>query len=427
MRTALILLFLLAVAAVPGSILPQRPLNPDKTASYIKDHGSWGPFLDRLGLFDVFGSAWFAAIYLLLFVSLIGCLIPRIRVHARAMLRQPLPAPRHLRRLPQSGSFESSAVAGRRPPTALRGALGRRWRVARREEDSGALTLSAEKGYSRETGNLIFHVALLLTLVLIAVGRLYSYQSTTIVVQGDGFCNGTFPDSWKPGRLAAEGKIHPAPFCIDQLTTFTAKYTDTGEPTSFSADVRYHLSPSDTTPRQASISVNHPLRIEGDRVYLLSHGFAPRITVRMPDGTTRTDTAGLRPHQRRDALLRGRVQGAGQAGRQPGRRCAGLLRADAAGPRQRRHHLGLAAGQPPRAGRVRLRRQSQLHRSAAVGVLPRHQQAGAYRRRQPGDRADPHLPERGQRALRRLVAVGQFPGQPRPVAGLAAGRRRWPW
>ncbi|MBN9620422.1 MAG: cytochrome c biogenesis protein ResB, partial [Actinobacteria bacterium] len=66
MRTALILLFLLAVAAVPGSILPQRPLNPSKTTAYIAAHGRWGQFLDRLGMFDVFGSVWFAAIYLLL-------------------------------------------------------------------------------------------------------------------------------------------------------------------------------------------------------------------------------------------------------------------------------------------------------------------------------------------------------------------------
>src|SRR5579875_2962515 len=108
MRTALILLFLLAVAAVPGSLLPQRPINPQKTTSYISSHGSWGRLLDRIGMFDVFGSVWFAAISLLLFVSLIGCLIPRIRVHARALVRKPLPAPRNLTRLPESGSFEAA-------------------------------------------------------------------------------------------------------------------------------------------------------------------------------------------------------------------------------------------------------------------------------------------------------------------------------
>ncbi len=137
MRTALILLFLLAVAAVPGSLLPQRPLNPDKTNAYVAAHGGWGRFLDAIGMFDVFGSVWFAAIYLLLFISLVGCLIPRIRVHARAVVRKPLPAPRNLDRLPESGRFETSDSAtsyargravGAGPPVADRRAgrgLGR--------------------------------------------------------------------------------------------------------------------------------------------------------------------------------------------------------------------------------------------------------------------------------------------------------------
>ncbi|WP_375489706.1 cytochrome c biogenesis protein ResB [uncultured Jatrophihabitans sp.] len=289
MRTALILLFLLAVAAVPGSLLPQRPLNPDKTNSYIAAHGSWGRFLDAVGLFDVFGSVWFAAIYLLLFISLIGCLVPRIRVHARAVARKPLPAPRNLDRLPESARFEVADepvdYAG-----AARAVLGRRWRVERRDEPSGAVTLSAEKGYSRETGNLIFHVALLVALVLIAVGRLYTYQGSVIVKQGSGFCNVASQfDSWNPGRFAAEGKVSPAPFCIDKLTKFTATYTKSGEPSEFRADVVYRPDVR-AKDRRTSITVNHPLRLEGDRVYLINHGFAPSITVRMPDGSVRHDT-----------------------------------------------------------------------------------------------------------------------------------------
>jgi cytochrome c biogenesis protein len=289
MRTALLLLFLLAVAAVPGSLLPQRPVNPAKTAEYLKQHGGWGRFLDSIGMFDVFGSVWFAAIYLLLFVSLVGCLVPRIRVHARALRRKPLPAPRNLDRLPESGRFETSATPAEYA-AAARAELGRRWRVEQRQEESGATTLSAEKGYTRETGNLIFHVALLASLILIAVGRLFSYEGQLVVMQGHGFCNAVFNyDSWNPGRLAAEGKVHPAPFCIDKLRKFTATYTAEGEPSTFRADVTYRADVH--APEQdASISVNHPLRLEGDRVYLLGHGYAPRVTVRMPDGTVRQDT-----------------------------------------------------------------------------------------------------------------------------------------
>ena len=315
MRTALILLFLLAVAAVPGSVLPQRPLNPDQTTAYLRSHGGWGRFLDAIGMFDVFGSVWFAAIYLLLFISLVGCLIPRIRQHARAVTRKPLPAPRHLDRLPESSSFET-ADAPDDYARAARQALGRRWRIVQREEPSGALALSAEKGYSRETGNLIFHVALLASLVLIAVGRLYSYQGTRIVVQGagQGFCNTVSQyDSWKPGRFAAEGRISPGPFCIDQMSKFTATYTASGEPSKFAAAVIYRRRLG-SAPEKATITVNHPLRLEGDRVYLIGHGFAPQVTIHMPDGTVRRDTAVFVPQDATTLLSEGAFKEQGKPG-----------------------------------------------------------------------------------------------------------------
>ena len=311
MRTALILLFLLAVASVPGSLLPQRPLNPAKTASYIATHGGWGRFLDRLGMFDVFAAPWFAAIYLLLFVSLVGCLIPRIRVHARAMRAKPLPAPKQLNRLPESGSFQTSASADEFA-VAARSALGRRWRVMRRD-NGGVVTLSAEKGYSRETGNLIFHVALLVALIAIAVGRLYSYEGSRVVLPGraHGFCN-TFSqyDTSRLGRFAQQGYVTPAPFCLE-LNRFSAKYTAAGEPSAFDADVSYGPA-SDDDAKHDVIKVNHPLRIDGDRVYLISHGFAPTLTIRMPDGTTRTATEPFVPADPATLLSEGAFQELGK-------------------------------------------------------------------------------------------------------------------
>src|SRR5438128_1240538 len=105
MRTALLLLSLLALAAIPGTLLPQRGLNPVKVDDYIAAHPQLGPLLDRLSMFDVFAAPWFAAIYLLLFISLIGCLVPRIRLHVRALRRRPPAAPRHLSRLTMSSRW----------------------------------------------------------------------------------------------------------------------------------------------------------------------------------------------------------------------------------------------------------------------------------------------------------------------------------
>src|SRR3954467_515161 len=76
MRTALLLLTLLALAAIPGTLLPQRGLNPVKVNTYIAAHPTLGPLLDKLSLFDVFAAPWFAAVYLLLFICLVGCLVP---------------------------------------------------------------------------------------------------------------------------------------------------------------------------------------------------------------------------------------------------------------------------------------------------------------------------------------------------------------
>ena len=71
MRTALVLLFLLALGAVPGSVFPQRGHEPGATSTRTcRSTRRSGRCCDRLGMFDVFGSPWFAAIYLLLFVSL---------------------------------------------------------------------------------------------------------------------------------------------------------------------------------------------------------------------------------------------------------------------------------------------------------------------------------------------------------------------
>ena len=121
MRTALILLFLLAVASVPGSLLPQQGIDPAAVQQYYVSHPALAPWLARLSLFNVFAAPWFAAIYLLLFVSLAGCVVPRSVRLARSARALPPPAPRNLARLPQSARHETALD----PAAALDAAAGR--------------------------------------------------------------------------------------------------------------------------------------------------------------------------------------------------------------------------------------------------------------------------------------------------------------
>ncbi|HVF05539.1 MAG TPA: cytochrome c biogenesis protein ResB [Frankiaceae bacterium] len=275
MRTALLLLFLLALAAVPGSLLPQRDLDPAAVRRYFVERPALAPLFDRLYLFDVYASPWFAAIYLALMISLVGCLAPRIRLHWRALRGRPPAPPKHLDRLAAYETW-TTAVPPAEVEAAARRAL-RRWRVV--SHDCG---LAAERGYARESGNLVFHVALLTLLVGIGVGAGWGYQGAVLVVEGDTFVNTPAAyDELKPGRLNSVEDLPPFEVSLDD---FRATYLANGAPTSFAADVRWRRS-ADDGERRRTVKVNEPLTVDGARVYLLDHGYALHFTAKLPDGT----------------------------------------------------------------------------------------------------------------------------------------------
>ncbi|HEV7896438.1 MAG TPA: cytochrome c biogenesis protein ResB [Planosporangium sp.] len=266
MRTALVLLFLLAVAAIPGSLLPQRNTKIEDVNTYLRTHGSLGRTLDRFYLFDVFSSPWFSAIYLLLFVSLVGCLVPRLRSHVTALLRQPPDGPSRLDRMPAYASGSGGDLDGL--AALLR---KRRFRVAVR----GA-TVSAEKGYLKESGNLLFHFALLAMLVGVAISSWYGWHGSRNIVAGrDGEICNTLPQYDDYGLGARVGPGDLPPFCV-RLDRFEATYSANDQPTAYRAYVHYSEG-SGGAERPARIEVNHPLRVSGAGVYLLGYGYAPVI------------------------------------------------------------------------------------------------------------------------------------------------------
>jgi cytochrome c biogenesis protein len=286
MRTAIVLLFLLALAAVPGSLLPQRSLSQNSVNQYFADHPSLAPVLDRLYLFDVFSSPWFAAVYLLLFVSLIGCVLPRGLEHYRAMRAAPPATPRNLLRLPDAGELRTVTPAGQALDVVEEELRVRRFRVVRREGELGP-ELSAEKGYLKETGNLLFHLSLVALLLGLAGGKLWGYEGSILVTEGQGFCNSFQQyDTYSAGPLVDSGDL--SPLCVD-LDDFRAEYEENLTAASFTADIGYGAPGEES--RTTTIGVNDPLRLDGDRVYTTGHGFSPTFSVTRPDGTALEDVS----------------------------------------------------------------------------------------------------------------------------------------
>ncbi|OBB67211.1 cytochrome c biogenesis protein ResB [Mycobacterium sp. 852014-50255_SCH5639931] len=308
MGTALVLLFLLALGAIPGALLPQRSLNAGKVDDYLKAHRVIGPWLDRLQAFNVFSSFWFTAVYVLLFVSLVGCLTPRMIEHARSLRATPVAAPRNLARLPKHASAEIEADADELNALAnqITGRL-RGWRTAIRH-DGEAVEVSAEKGYLREFGNIAFHFSLLGLLVAVAVGKLFGYEGNVIVIadSGPGFCSASPAafDSFRAGNTVDGTSLNP--ICI-RVNDFQAHYLPSGQATSFAADIDYQAGHdlAANSWRHYLLEVNHPLRVGGDRVYLQGHGYAPSFTVTFPDGQTRSSTVQWRPDNPQTLLSSG--------------------------------------------------------------------------------------------------------------------------
>ncbi len=285
MRVALLLLMLLAVAAVPGTIFPQQSQDSDEVATYLTDHPSLGPVLDRLGVFHVYSSAWFSAIYLLLFVSLVGCILPRSRTHLRALRGRPPRTPRRFDRFPAQAAATVPGTpeqVARRAAAALRGPwLLRRFRVDVAEERPGTWTVAAERGYLRETGNLVFHLALVGLLVSVATGQLLHYRGQAIIVEGRSFANTESDyDSFENGAAFSAADLDPFSIRLDGFTSVFDP--DTLQSRYFRADVTVTETDGESTAEQ--IKVNHPLEVDGTKVYLQGNGYAPQVTVRDADG-----------------------------------------------------------------------------------------------------------------------------------------------
>jgi cytochrome c biogenesis protein len=273
MRTALILLMMMGIAAIPGSLIPQRVSNPIAVRDFFAANPERAEWYDRFSLFDVYGSSWFSAIYILLFISLIGCVLPRTVEHFRAMRAEPPATPRNLNRLEYHQIFEGT---GNEFTEATQWLKKNRFRIRQGQGD-----ISAEKGYLRETGNLFFHLSLILILIGVGFGSLFGFRGEAIVNVGERFINvPTSYDSLTLGRLTSNSNT--SPFVIE-VNEFVATYNPrTNAATDYSMTVT--TTDGDVVKEQL-VKVNKPLTFGNTRVYLQANGYAPIVTVRDSTGS----------------------------------------------------------------------------------------------------------------------------------------------
>jgi cytochrome c biogenesis protein len=274
MRTALILLLLLGLASIPGSLFPQRTQSPLKVREYFENDPTGAKWMDRFYLFDVYGSPWFSAIYLLLFISLIGCVIPRSWHYFREIFKAPNPAPSSL------NAMEGYQVIDGDLAAAEKWLKSNHFRIAK----SGK-SIAAEKGYLRETGNLVFHLSLIVVLLGIAGSSVFGMRGEAIVNVGERFINTpTTYDNLTPGRFFS---IDDLPPFIIKVNNFDATYDpENNMPLDYELKVTTQDG-IDAEPVDRIVKVNSPLTFGSTRVYLQANGYSPLVTVRDKSGAVK--------------------------------------------------------------------------------------------------------------------------------------------
>jgi cytochrome c biogenesis protein len=317
MRTALYLLAALAVLSIIATAVPQEPNVPSTVAAWRA--GESGPgtaasaVLDVLGAYDVYGSALFLAVLLALYLSLTGCLLPRIRAWVRLVRTSEPPIARHLGDHDERQVLTTEASADEVHAAAAQVLRDRGWRVRRHEPaaaDARPPQVAAEKGlWTREGGSLVFHLSFYVLLAAIVFGQLLSFEGQRGLVEGDAGFRDTAVSYWSydPGRWFGEGdhagwRLELDRFHVDWIRDPLAP--GAGQPTEFRSEVT--VTPPDGEPTAAVIDSNRPLNLDGTRITQLDWGYAPRVVVEV-DGEVVHD-AFLTPTLTGGGFYRGAVK-----------------------------------------------------------------------------------------------------------------------
>ncbi len=293
MRTALILLFLLALASIPGSVLPQRGTNPLRVDQWLADNPSSGPVagsvrLLRRVLLAVVRGGVPAAVHL----------AHRLRPATVAAstggpcYAPPPPAPRRSRRLPVSTEFESTGSRRRRPrsrpathlaPQPLAGARGdpranggdgSRGSRPRRATCARPATWSSTWRSSSCSSVSPWAAC--------SAGR-----ATSSSARAHGFSNTlTQYDAWGGGRFVSPDALAPFSFTLDTFTVdFEREEAQRGHPACSRPTSPTAASPADAGVAARSRSTS-PCSVDGAKVFLVGHGYAPHFVVTDSTGAT---------------------------------------------------------------------------------------------------------------------------------------------
>ncbi|MFN2466171.1 MAG: cytochrome c biogenesis protein ResB [Candidatus Dormibacteria bacterium] len=229
MKTAVILLAIVAGLSIVATLLPQKALQPQRASDWIQAHQVLGAPFDRLGLFSVYESWVFIVPLVLMYVSLGNCVFTR----SRAMYR------RWRRGLPRGPQF-----------------IG-------------------------EAGSLVFHLSFFVLLAGVLYNLAAGFTAYVNVVEGDSVVEARSSyDQVEEGALFSPAQHRGFEVKVDK---FDATYYPGGKPRDFVTSAT--LIDHGRVVRHQDIRVNQYLAYQDVKFYQASFGWAPVVQIFDPSGT----------------------------------------------------------------------------------------------------------------------------------------------
>jgi len=295
MNLAVTLLVMLSIASVIGTVLQQNQTMQD----YILKFGPfWSQVFNDLGLFHVYGAAWFVLVLVFLLVSTSVCVTRNTPTFLQDMKQFSEKLSNNaLKHQPNNATFASDMPLEQQQgfAKALLEHNGYKTKVHQRED--GSITVAGLKGSWNRLGYFFTHISIVIICIgaLLDSNMLLKYREVIGTLKPETrsvSLDEIEQESWLgPENLSFRGSVNvpegektdvlflpyehgylvqKLPFTIVN-ENFRIEYYDTGMPKSFESDLILSAPELDEPIRQ-TIAVNHPLYYKNYAIYQSSFG-----------------------------------------------------------------------------------------------------------------------------------------------------------
>lgn len=295
MNLAVTLLVMLSIASVIGTVLQQNQTTQD----YILKFGPfWSEVFNMLGLFHVYGAAWFVLVLVFLLVSTSVCVTRHTPLFFKDMKEFSENLSKNaLKHQPNQAQFETQMAADQQQGYVEEMLKFKGFKTKVHQRKDGSVTVAGLKGQFNRIGYFLTHISIVVICIggLLDSNMLLKYREITGTLEPEDrvvSLKEVNKKSWlSEDNLSFRGSInipegdktdvlflpYDNGFLVQQLPftiineAFHIDYYDTGMPKSFKSDLIL-ISPELDEPIRQTIEVNKPLYYKNYAIYQSSFG-----------------------------------------------------------------------------------------------------------------------------------------------------------